>query len=725
MKDSDFPVRFKVDLKTVVSRLIYPHIRSLECDPTQDTEGMVLNKEILDDLYVKISPIMNKQVNDKFLINLNNISAKEFDKWLDLLQKKIKLNNSFHKDFTSYLRWMIRKVFIIITKLWDNPELPRFEQTIRDDLKMFLFNFDRLPVKNTQVISKRKIIFDNDYYKKFRNSIKIITNHLSMKKDEKKKIYKKSLELYDLALKIGMTPSDLEVKGSGVLSIVFTYFSCLYYDYIKIKNDVLTYGTICRSLGKDLQTIGISNCKSRNLGIVSKFLPENLRKKYKEFYSRKLYTGRLSFEEFVSYIKELGLKKTGIEGKALSLNLNYKNLVINDYPELTSEEYYTFIKNQKGTEIKFPIWCGKDDHRPWEGLLSNLLKGKWCRNCANDEKITFSLERLKEIARNRGYEETGVEGKILDSKNGNKELALETYSRLTTNKTPSKTHFWWDCCIKGHPPWRAKPGHIVFDNTWCPICKNGLYTHTELIKLARIRGYEETGVEGKILDSKNGNKELTLETYNQLTTNKTASYVSFWWSCEKNHFPFKNNPANIRRGQWCTICSSEEGKFEKRIREHFKTIFGVPFPQLFLRDLNLKYIEMAIDIDLSKENGKTEFIGYKVNFPNPNQLEIYRGKMRFDGYAKIKLDGKIIQIAFEYNGKQHYEFPNYWFENSDRGYKTWLDYIKRDQIKKEICNLNNIYLIEIPFNTDLTLEHSKKIQSYIINQFELISSIKL
>jgi len=37
LKDSDFPVRFKVDLKTVVSRLIYPHIRSLECDPTQDT----------------------------------------------------------------------------------------------------------------------------------------------------------------------------------------------------------------------------------------------------------------------------------------------------------------------------------------------------------------------------------------------------------------------------------------------------------------------------------------------------------------------------------------------------------------------------------------------------------------------------------------------------------------------------------------------------------------
>ncbi|MBY8990072.1 MAG: hypothetical protein KGD58_04890 [Candidatus Lokiarchaeota archaeon] len=130
-------------------------------------------------------------------------------------------------------------------------------------------------------------------------------------------------------------------------------------------------------------------------------------------------------------------------------------------------------------------------------------------------------------------------------------------------------------------------------------------------------------------------------------------------------------------------------------------------------------------MDLSKNNGKTEFLGYKVNFPNPNQLKIYNGKMRFDGFARIKINGKTIQIAFEYNGKQHYEFPNYWFENSDRGYKAWLEYIERDQIKKEICKLNKIYLIEIPFYIDLALEHPKKIQSYIINQFELISGIKL
>ena len=35
--------------------------------------------------------------------------------------------------------------------------------------------------------------------------------------------------------------------------------------------------------------------------------------------------------------------------------------------------------------------------------------------------------------------------------------------------------------------------------------------------------------------------------------------------------------------------------------------------------------------------------------------------MRFDGYAEITINEKIIKIAFEYNGVQHYEFPNYWF----------------------------------------------------------------
>jgi hypothetical protein len=47
---------------------------------------------------------------------------------------------------------------------------------------------------------------------------------------------------------------------------------------------------------------------------------------------------------------------------------------------------------------------------------------------------------------------------------------------------------------------------------------------------------------------------------------------------------------------------------------------------------------MDISLDLSKNNGKTEFLGYKVNFPNLYQLKIYSGKTRFDGYAKVQIN---------------------------------------------------------------------------------------
>ncbi len=99
--------------------------------------------------------------------------------------------------------------------------------------------------------------------------------------------------------------------------------------------------------------------------------------------------------------------------------------------------------------------------------------------------------------------------------------------------------------------------------------------------------------------------------------------------------------------------------------------------------------------------------------------------MRFDGYAEININNQNIKIAFEYNGIQHYEFPNYWFKNSQEGYNEWLEYIKRDQLKKEICRINNIILIEITYYIDKSLEHPDKIQSYIISEFENKTGIKI
>ncbi len=574
---------------------------------------------------------------------------------------------------------------------------------------------------NMNLARTKKIKFDTSYFHRFKKNIKIILNHLPFDSQFKEKIFNNSLNLYSTALINGMAPSDLKNKNTGVLSIVFVFFSLFSIDLLRLNNKKLSYSSICKSLGEDLHLIGLSSCKSRGLGEVSKFLPKDLKEKYYKYNSRKLYTGRLSFEEFTILIKDLGLKRTGIEGRALSPNYDSNK---DNYKQLKPEEYYKLIKSKNGNEIRISIWCGLSKHKPWKAILSNLVAGKWCRKCANEKKITFSLERLKQIAKIRGQEETGIEGKILDSKDSTKELTKETYDKLTNNNTPSKTSFWWDCGIKDHPAWKTTPKHISYDKSWCPICKIGLYTHSELLKLAKMRGCEETGIEGKILDSKDSTKELTKESYEKLTLDKKASAVSFWWSCGKNHAPFRNNPANIRRGQWCSICSSMQGKSENIIRKHFENIFGTPFPETYMRNLNLLYTKMNIELDLLKNNKKIELVGYDIQ-SNTSISEFYKGKMRFDGYAEIFINGQMVKIVFEYNGIQHYEFPNYWFEESQEGYNEWLEYIKRDQLKKEICKFNNIILIEFPYFVDISLEHSNRVKSYIVNEFEDKTGIKL
>jgi len=171
-------------------------------------------------------------------------------------------------------------------------------------------------------------------------------------------------------------------------------------------------------------------------------LLDDLKEKYQDFNSKKLYTGRLPFEEFIDFVKKNSFIKVGIEGRALSPHIDYTRLEAENYQDLTSEEYYKLIKNKKGTEVRITVWCGKDQHKPWDALMSNLLQKKWCGSCADEGKIKFSLERLKELAKQRGLEENGVEGKILDSKTGDKVLTKETYDKLTRKIRPSKAKFW-------------------------------------------------------------------------------------------------------------------------------------------------------------------------------------------------------------------------------------------------------------------------------------------
>lgn len=76
------------------------------------------------------------------------------------------------------------------------------------------------------------------------------------------------------------------------------------------------------------------------------------------------------------------------------------------------------------------------------------------------------------------------------------------------------------------------------------------------------------------------------------------------------------------------------------------------------------------------------------------------------GY-NLELDGYCdeLQIGFEYNGIQHYIFPNF----AHRTEKDFEKQIRRDQYKIEACDLSGVYLISIPYN----IPHNM-IKDYII-----------
>jgi hypothetical protein len=53
-----------------------------------------------------------------------------------------------------------------------------------------------------------------------------------------------------------------------------------------------------------------------------------------------------------------------------------------------------------------------------------------------------------------------------------------------------------------------------------------------------------------------------------------------------------------------------------------------------------------------------------------------------------------LKIAVEYNGVQHYVFPNY----TNQSYEDFINQRRRDQFKVNLCDLNEVYLITVPFN---------------------------
>lgn len=94
-------------------------------------------------------------------------------------------------------------------------------------------------------------------------------------------------------------------------------------------------------------------------------------------------------------------------------------------------------------------------------------------------------------------------------------------------------------------------------------------------------------------------------------------------------------------------------------------------------------------------NWKDIIVGYRPDF----LINESTGKnLEIDAYHPI------AKIGIEYNGIQHYVFPNTFHPDTAEGYRKFKEGLSRDELKRIKCIEHGICLISIPYHIDTCRE---------------------
>ena len=95
---------------------------------------------------------------------------------------------------------------------------------------------------------------------------------------------------------------------------------------------------------------------------------------------------------------------------------------------------------------------------------------------------------------------------------------------------------------------------------------------------------------------------------------------------------------------------------------------------------------------------------YGVPFPNVRPSWLINPETK----RRLELDcyNEQLGLAVEYNGEQHYKYPNF----TGQSRQEFINQIRRDKFKREMCDKQGIYLITVPYNVK-----QEKIAEYIVS----------
>ena len=200
--------------------------------------------------------------------------------------------------------------------------------------------------------------------------------------------------------------------------------------------------------------------------------------------------------------------------------------------------------------------------------------------------------------------------------------------------------------------------------------------------------------------------------YSLVKYNGDRSYITV--IC-KEHGKFQQRPHEHLRGRGCNICGGTKKKTEEQVLSEFKKTHGNRYDYSLVKYINNKSKVKII----CYKHGIFEQIPYHhkngINCPDCN---INKGELNISIYLdsnnikyikqKIFKDCKYIKplpfdfylldynICIEFDGEQHNKVVEYWGGEIDL-----IKRQKRDQIKNEYCQNNNIRLIRIKFDENI------------------------
>jgi hypothetical protein len=336
------------------------------------------------------------------------------------------------------------------------------------------------------------------------------------------------------------------------------------------------------------------------------------------------------------------------------------------------------VAEERGGKCLSNTYLGSDNKYEWEcenghqwfASWTNIgyKNATWCNQCSRG---IWDFPKFQKIAIERG-------GKCVELLKGNGLRGI----------------YMWEC-EDGHR-WTTAGGNVVTNKTWCAQCQK--LSLEDCIEEADKRG-------GKCLESVYINKRELME-----------------WECEKGH-RFKLRLGAVRNNErWCKKCSDDRKRHPIFIAQELAKQKGGEL-------LSTEYINLDTPMKWKCEKGHVWEVAMRSmkqrNTWCPNCLykseaacrEILEELLQFPLLKKrpaflngLELDGysERFCIAFEYNGKQHYNYTPHFHRNGPS------DLVKQklhDCIKENLCKDHGISLIIIPSN--YTYINREELEEYL------------